>query len=79
MLRLVLAEFLVLGLLAGVIAALLANGLSMALARQLFDLHTGFNPLLWLVGSGLGVAVVGLLGYLASRPLLRTPPMQLLR
>ena len=25
------------------------------------------------------IGVVGLLGYLATRPLLRTPPMQLLR
>lgn len=78
-LRLVLSEFLLLGLLAGVLAALLANVLSVLLARELFDLRTGFSPALWLVGSGLGVLVVGLLGYLASRPLLRTPPMQLLR
>lgn len=77
--RLVLSEFLVLGLLAGVLAALLSNLLSVLLSQRLFDLHTGFSPLLWLVGSGLGVGVVGLLGYLASRPLLRTPPMQLLR
>jgi len=78
-LQLVLAEFAALGLIAGVISALLANLLSMLLAQRLFDLHTGFNGLLWLGGSLLGVLVVGLVGYLASRPVLRTPPMQLLR
>jgi len=78
-LRLVLSEFLVLGLLSGILAALLANILSVVLARELFELRTGFSPLLWLVGSLLGVGVVGLLGYLATRPLLRAPPMQLLR
>ena len=78
-LRLVLSEFLALGLVAGVLAALLANLLSLLLAKRLFDLDTGFNLTLWASGSLAGMLLVGLLGYLASRPILKTPPMQLLR
>ena len=78
-LRLVLSEFLALGLIAGVMAALLANVLSMTLAQRLFQLDTGFNLALWVIGSLLGMLLVGLLGYLASRPILKTPPMLLLR
>jgi len=78
-LRLVLSEFVALGLVAGALAALLANLLSVLLARRLFDLDAGFNLLLWVAGGFAGVLLVGLLGYLASRPILKTPPMQLLR
>jgi len=78
-LRLVLSEFFALGLIAGVMAALLANLLSMSLAKRLFDLDTGFHLGLWVFGSLAGMLLVGLLGYLASRPILKTPPMQLLR
>jgi len=78
-LRLVLSEFVALGLVAGVLAALLANVLSVLLAQRLFELDASFNLPLWLAGTLVGMALVGLLGFFASRPILKTPPMQLLR
>ena len=78
-LRLVLSEFLALGLVAGVLAALLANLLSVLLAQRLFELDGSFNLPLWLAGTLIGMGLVGLLGFFASRPILKTPPMQLLR
>ncbi len=74
-----LAEFGLLGLLAGALAALLANVLNILLADQLFNLATGFNTRLWLIGCLGSIAVVVLVGYLATRPVLRTPPMHLLK
>ena len=78
-LGLVLGEFLTLGLLAGVLSAGLANLLGALLAQRLFELPASFSPLLWLVGCGVGMLGVGLVGYLASRSVLRTSPMQVLR
>jgi putative ABC transport system permease protein len=75
----VLSEFVALGLVAGVLAALLANVLSVLLAQRLFELDASFNLPLWIAGTLVGMGLVGLLGFFASRPILKTPPMQLLR
>ncbi|HEC20097.1 MAG TPA: FtsX-like permease family protein [Gammaproteobacteria bacterium] len=72
-------EFVSLGALAGVVAALFANGLGEMVARQVLEMEYVFNPWLWLVGllaGGLGVGLAGLLG---TRQVLNSPPLAVLR
>ncbi len=73
------AEFLVLGVIAGFLAALGASGIGYLLARQVFDIAFTFNPALLaygLVGGGLGVTAFGLI---ATRPVLDSAPLETLR
>ena len=75
----VMSEFLLLGLISGVLAATFASGIGYALATRVFDLAYRFDPWLWLAGltsGGLGVLIVGLLG---TRDILRTAPQEVLR
>jgi putative ABC transport system permease protein len=74
-----LAEFLALGTLAGLLAALSAIGVGYALAEFVFHVPYHFNP--WLIPLGLviGAVGVGLVGLLGTRPVLRTPPAEVLR
>ena len=73
------AEFVVLGLLAGVLAAFAASLAGFILARQVFHLAYTFNPWLWLVGLAGGALGVGLFGILGARFVLNRPPLQSLR
>jgi len=74
-----LTELLVVGAIAGLIAAFGASALGQLLARQIFQMELPLN--LWLplqaaiVGAGLAVSV----GWLAIRQLLRAPPLLALR
>jgi putative ABC transport system permease protein len=74
----VLAEFGLLGLLGGVLAALLASVSGYLIAAQLFDLPGRISPATWWLGVVVGTLVVALVGWLATRRLLRVPPMQVL-
>lgn len=74
-----LAEFLTLGLLAGLVAAFAATATGAVLALQVFDIGYRFNPWLWLVGAGGGAAGVGIAGWLGTRSVLDHPPMETLR
>jgi putative ABC transport system permease protein len=73
-------EFALLGLIAGLTAALGAAGAGWWLGRALFRLD-GFVPPLWpLLGTALLAAlVVMLLGLAGTRKVTRTAPMRLLR
>lgn len=73
-----LAEYAVLGLLAGSVAAIAAQTLAWVLATQVFNIPYGPRPLLWLIGAGSGALVVSLLGWLSLRTVLKTPPRQVL-
>ncbi|MBL6749640.1 MAG: FtsX-like permease family protein [Nevskia sp.] len=73
-----LAEYAVLGLLAGAVAAVAAQLLAWWLAARVFDMPYGPRPLLWLAGAGGGCALVSLVGWLSLRGTLRTPPRQVL-
>ena len=72
------AEFAGIGLLAGIVAAMGAAGLSWVLSGRIFQLDYRFDP--WLlavpVASSLAVGAVGLL---SSRGVLRRPPLEVLR
>jgi len=73
-------EFALLGLVAGLTAALGAAGAGLWLGQAVFHIE-GFVPPLWpLLGGAAGAAlVVMLLGLAGTRKVSRTPPMRLLR
>ncbi len=67
-------EYLVLGLLAGLVAAAAAQIIAWVLARQVFELPYSWSPLLWLFGGVGGALLVVLLGWWSLRKVLDTPP-----
>jgi putative ABC transport system permease protein len=73
------AEYAVLGLLAGLVAAVAAQVIAWLLAEQVFRIPYGLRPVLWLAGGGAGAAIVTLLGWLSLRGTLKTPPHVVLR
>jgi putative ABC transport system permease protein len=73
------AEYAVLGLLAGTVAAVAAQVIAWLLAEQLFMIPYGLRPALWLAGAGAGAALVTALGWISLRGTLRTPPHTVLR
>ncbi len=73
------AEFLTLGLLAGLLASVGASGVGWVLAEQVFNLEFGWDPRIWwwgILGGTLGIGAAGLLG---SRAVLSHPPLWTLR
>jgi len=73
------AEYAVLGALAGGVAAIAAQTLAWLLAAQVFHIPYGPRPLLWLLGTASGALIVGTLGWLSLRSSLRAPPAAVLR
>ncbi len=69
-----LAEYAVLGLLAGAVSALAAQVIAWVLAVNVFNIAYGPRPLIWLAGALAGSAIVTLLGWISLRRVLRTPP-----
>jgi putative ABC transport system permease protein len=72
-------EFIALGALAGVLAALGATGIGLVLAQRVFDLDYVVSPALWPMGLAVGSTLVGLTGTLATRKAVREPPVTVLR
>ena len=72
-------EYCALGLLAGVIGALGALGLSWAVATRLFEIDWEPSPLLLSAGAVLTMMLVGTIGVLASADVLRKKPLGTLR
>jgi putative ABC transport system permease protein len=72
-------EFVALGVLAGLLAAIGATIGGWFLATELFNLQYHFDPTVWLVGIALGVAIVGGAGTLAARSVVNHPPLETLR
>lgn len=75
----VVAEFAILGLIAGFLAALFATGIAWALSREVFELPFTVNPSVWLFGVVGGAVGISIAGYLATRSVLHTPPIVALR
>jgi putative ABC transport system permease protein len=73
------SEFVVLGLLSGVLASVCAEIAMALIAHRLFDLSPQLHPWLWLVLPPLGALLVGASGWLTTRHIVRVPPMQSLR
>jgi putative ABC transport system permease protein len=70
-----LLEFLILGGIAGLLAAVFAVLAGHILAREVFDLPFEPGIAVWLVGIGGGALGIGLVGLVASRSVLRNPPL----
>ncbi len=74
-----LAEFAVIGALAGLIAAAGASGLGYVLAVKVLNLSYNFSPLAWVAGVVCGSVGIAIAGYLGTRRVLATPPIRVLR
>ncbi len=73
------AEFLVLGALAGLLAAAGATAVGYVLSDRVFQIPFAWNPLVWLYGLGGGAVVVTLAGWLGTRDTARHPPLEVIR
>lgn len=77
--RSLLAEFALLGLFAGLVAAVGAQLTVAVLQSQVFELGFRWHPWLWLAGPLLGTVLILLLGMFGTRRLVSTSPMVVLR
>ena len=73
------AEFLLLGALAGLVAAGGATAIGWALADRVFNVRYDGDPLIWAYGIVGGAIAVTLAGWLGTRATVRQPPLTILR
>ena len=73
------SEFIVLGALAGVLAAAGATVIGYVLATGPFNLEYSFDASVWTVGLAAGVALVGIVGTAATYSVVNAPPVATLR
>jgi putative ABC transport system permease protein len=74
-----LAEFGTLGLLSGLLAALIASAVGGVLAWQVFGFDYTVNPMTFVFGIGGGTLGIGLAGWLGTRQVLDQAPLKVLR
>ncbi len=73
------AEFLVLGAVAGLLAAAGATTVGYVLSDRVFQIPFAWNPLVWIYGCVGGAAAVALAGWLGTRGTARQPPLAVIR
>ena len=73
------AEFLLLGALAGLLAAAGATGIGWALAERVFRFPFEWNAMVWVYGVVGGAVAVTLAGWLGTRGTARQPPLAVIR
>ena len=73
------SEFVVLGLLGGLLASICAEIAMAIIADRLFDLRLQWHPWLWGVLPVTGALLIGASGWLTTRHITRVPPMQSIR
>jgi len=73
------AEFLVLGALAGTLAAAGATATGYVLSDRVFQIPFAANPLLWVYGVAGGAIAVTLAGWLGTRGIAQHPPLEVIR
>ncbi|HEX7374652.1 MAG TPA: FtsX-like permease family protein, partial [Steroidobacteraceae bacterium] len=73
------AEFIVLGVLAGLLAATGATIVGYFLANEVFNLKYTPDPWVWVIGVVGGAVLVGTAGVLAARSVVTQPPIATLR
>ncbi len=73
------AEFLAMGLIAGLLATLGAAAIGQLLARRVFELDLPPSAALWIAGPLTGLALLSLNAWLSSRKVLRASPALTLR
>jgi len=79
LLVILLAEYGLLGLVAGIVGSLAAIALSYSVSRFVFDIPWTFAPLLSLAAIGLTVLLVTIIGALSSFDVLTRKPLAILR
>lgn len=77
--RSLLAEFVTLGMMAGVLAGLAATVLGYVLAEYVFHFRYHLNPWIWMIGWLGGAIGIGIAGTLGTRHVLHQPPLKTLR
>jgi putative ABC transport system permease protein len=77
--RAIVAEFAVLGVLAGLLAAAGATALGYVIATQVLNLTWSFNPFVWLIGATAGAIGIAAAGYAGTRGVLNVAPLKALR
>jgi len=73
------AEFLALGLIAGVLASISAFSIGYVLADRVFNFPYAFSSWIWVAGPILGLACVSFNAWMGARAALNHPPMLALR
>jgi putative ABC transport system permease protein len=73
------AEFLLLGAIAGLVAAAGATAIGYVLADRVFNIPFASNPILWVYGIVGGAIAVTIAGWLGTRSTVRQPPLAILR
>ncbi|MGE0115677.1 MAG: ABC transporter permease [Steroidobacteraceae bacterium] len=73
------AEFIVLGLLAGLLGAFAASAVGYYLATEVFNLKYSFDASVWWIGLLSGVLLVGVTGIIVTRSVVNQPPAATLR
>jgi len=73
------AEFLLLGALAGLVAAAGATAVGWALAEYVFKIPFEANPMVWLYGVLGGAIAVTVAGWFGTRSTMRQPPLAVIR
>ncbi|MDT7687951.1 MAG: putative transport system permease protein [Acidobacteriota bacterium] len=79
LLTMMLVEYGLLGLVAGVVGAAAANGLSFTVARYVFEIEWAFAPGLNAAGIAATILLVGAVGALSSLDVLTRKPLSILR
>lgn len=72
-------EVMLIGAVAGLLAASGAAAIGWALAHYVFDFEWRFSPWLWLAGAAIGMACAVFGGWAGLRSVLARPPLQTLR
>ncbi len=73
------AEFLLLGLMAGLVAIVGAELSLYLIEKELLEFEYATRPEIWVAGFLLGGGIVASVGYLSTRKLVRLPPVTILR
>ncbi|MCG8427648.1 MAG: ABC transporter permease, partial [Chromatiales bacterium] len=79
LLKSVTVEFVILGLLAGLLASFCATITGWGISTELFGLDYQLNPWIWIVGTVGGAVGIGIAGIIATYPLVVHPPLHTLR
>ena len=78
-LKILMLEYALLGLIAGLIGSLAAMGLSYAISVYVFELDWQFAPMIYLIGVAATILLVTLVGALSSLNVLNRKPLAVLR
>lgn len=73
------AEFITLGLIAGILAAFAASAVELLLAEFVLKIDVAINPWVWIIAPVVCTLVIVSSGLIGTRKVLNTPPMLVLR